>query len=165
MLFILKDKNGTRNGHKVGKDYIQTENQVSKYQNCEVQWVLGVKKQINLKLAPNFDFMSSSQQIWNMLFAWQRDGFDSVRLVFLISHYYCPTSHAVPVIRRKYPSWRTSTGKKKWSWWRKQAEVATGGWCTRIDTWKEKKSISNCNNMSNWKEYSISLLPIISTQH
>lgn len=59
-------------------------------------------------------------------------------LFFLISHYYYCTSHAVPIIRRKHPSWRTSTGKKKWSRWWKQAEVATGRWCTRIDTWKVK---------------------------
>lgn len=65
----------------------------------------------------------------------------SVFFFFFISHYYCPTSHAIPVIRRKHPSWRTSTGKKKWSRWRKQAEVATGGGCTRIDTWKEKNKV------------------------
>lgn len=29
---------------------------------------------------------------------------------------------------------------------------------------KKKESISNCNNMSDWKEYSISLLLIVPTQ-
>lgn len=55
MLFILKDNNGIRNGHKLGKDYIWTENhKVSKYQNYEVQWVLGARNQINLKLEPDW---------------------------------------------------------------------------------------------------------------
>lgn len=49
MLFILKDKNGIGNGHKLGKDYIWRENQkVSKCQNCDVQWVLGARNQIKL---------------------------------------------------------------------------------------------------------------------
>lgn len=90
--------------------------------------------------APTCVFISSSPQTWITLLAWQRDGFDSARIFFIfIFHYYYCTSHAVPIIRRKHPSWRTSTGKKKWSRWWKQAEVATGRWCTGIDTWKVKR--------------------------